>query len=69
MYHTGRTEEDRQKADKVFLHNMLYAIEEKTTKTKCIGFILRHLRRLRAMTYYSMVDEFGSSAFHDKGDF
>jgi hypothetical protein len=58
MYATGRSIEDKQTADRVFLNNMIRIIEAKTKR-----FFLRKLRTTRAYTYYLSVCNFGGPAF------
>lgn len=58
MYHVGRTIEDKQEADRVFLNNMLRIIEHK-------GGWLKILRRMRAIKYYGAVADMGGPAFWD----
>ncbi len=55
-YWEGRTEEDKINADSRFLDNMLKVIQEGT-------WILRPIRRARAMLYYSAVRDGGDAAF------
>jgi len=57
MYEIGKTIEDKQAADRVFLNNMLRIIEAES-----IG-ILKPLRRARAIKYYGAVVDFGGPAF------
>jgi len=54
MYHVGRTLEDKQRADRVFLNNMLRIID---ARTRCR--LLKRLRRDRAWLYYAAVRDFG----------
>lgn len=58
MYKFGRSELDRQEADRVFLNNLLRIIDAK-------GGWLAWPRRYRAMTYYNFVNKFGSVHFWD----
>jgi len=54
----GHSEEERKKADKRFLTNMLQIINEHGG-----NFAIKSLRRRRAKTYYSAVRWFGASAY------
>lgn len=57
MYHVGATIEDKKKADRVFMNNMMRIIESKS------GWVLRKLRRRRVRTYYKSVKYGGGPAF------
>lgn len=56
-YYIGRSEEDRLAADRQFLNNLLTIIELNS------NFIMRPLRRRRALKYYEAVREMGAKAF------
>ena len=56
-YHVGTTHEDKAQADRDMLTNNLRAIEA------CSTWIMKPLRRQRALTYYSMVTDLGGPAF------
>lgn len=58
MYCIGETELDKTKADKRFKHNMLQIINKKSKI-----WILKVLRRHRAMLYYDAVAIGGGDAF------
>ena len=58
MYHEGRTQEDKEQADRVFLNN-LNRIIEADSEWK----ILKILRRRRARIYYEAVKYAGGPAF------
>ena len=58
LYYIGKTIEDKEKADRIFLNNMLRLIENKT-KWKW----LKKLRKKRAYKYYKAVKYFGGPAF------
>jgi len=58
MYSEGKTIEDKDKADRVMLNNMIRLIEKGTRW-------LRRVRRMRAKSYYKAVKYFGGSAFWD----
>ena len=58
MYYFGENLEDKDRADRVFLNNMIRLI-----KNGSKFFILRKLRLLRALTYYRAVKYFGGAAF------
>jgi hypothetical protein len=58
MYLRGETLEDKEKADRVFLNNMLRTIDKHTNNS-----VLKWLRRRRALKYYTAVDTFGAPAF------
>ena len=60
MYHWGRTIEDKEEADRVFLNNLLRIIKKRSAN-KFIMF----LREQRAMKYYSAVNLKGGPAFWD----
>ena len=55
-YSVGRTMLDKEIADRQFLLNMVTLINRGTVW-------LRYLRRQRAMTYYSMVADFGGKSY------
>ncbi len=57
-YHEGKTQEDKIKADRVFLNNMLRIIQAKTRWTW-----LKKLRKRQANVYYEAVSKFGGAAF------
>ncbi len=56
-YHIGKTIEDKQRADRRFLNNLLRLINRGKSK------ILKLLRRRRALKYYDAVDLMGGPAF------
>ena len=56
MYSKGKTIEDKQEADRVFLNNMLRIIEAK-------GGFLKVFRRMRAIKYYGAVVDMGGPAY------
>ena len=56
FYSIGRTMADKERADTEFLFNMITLVNRGSKW-------LRYLRRLRAMTYYSMVADFGGSSY------
>jgi len=58
MYYHGRTLEDKNKADRVFLNNMLRLIDSQTKWS-----LLKWLRRRRAYTYYISVQIYGGPAY------
>jgi len=58
MYHCGAKEEDRVRADTVFLNNMIRLISAK----KQWGWV-KKLRLMRANKYYWAVSKFGGPAF------
>jgi len=58
MYLIGHTIEDKEAADRTFLNNMLRIIEAKSKL-----WILKYIRRRRALTYYIAVKDFGGPAF------
>jgi hypothetical protein len=58
MYHFGKDDLDKSRADRVFLNNLIRIIN-KNTKNR----FMRMLRYRRAKTYYSMVCVFGGPAF------
>lgn len=58
MYGVGKTIEDKEEADRVFLNNMLRLVEAKK------GWWFPHsLARRRALKYYEAVLNFGGPAF------
>lgn len=59
MYLQGKTNEDKEVADRVFLNNMNRIIEARSC---CF---LKFLRQRRAKKYYLAVKYFGGSAFWD----
>lgn len=56
MYHHGKTIDDKDEADRVFLNNMLRLIERGNR-------FLKPLRRRRALKYYESVVAFGGPAY------
>lgn len=60
MYHFGKTIEDKEQADRVFLNNLLRLIE---AQTGTLNRLLKPLRRRRALKYYEAVVAFGGPAF------
>lgn len=58
MYHLGRTEQDKDEADMVFMRNLIRLINAH-------GGWLAPIRRYRATTYYNAVAEAGGAAFWD----
>lgn len=60
MYAVGRTEADREEADRVFLNNILRIIEEKSQ-----NWFTRMIRRRLALHYYAAVRDFGAIFFWD----
>lgn len=59
-YAQGKTKEDKSRADRYFLFNMLIIIE---AQTGLINSALKPLRRRRALKYYEAVVTWGNSAF------
>lgn len=57
-YHHGLTNEDKEKADRRFLNNMLRIIEGHSA-----NHMIRALRSRRALKYYEAVHMFGGPAF------
>jgi hypothetical protein len=57
MYSKGRSLEDKNKADRVFLNNCVRTITAKSS------WILKPLRLARAKEYYLAVKYFGADAF------
>jgi hypothetical protein len=58
MYFVGETLENKIQADRVFLNNMVRLID---AGAGC--GVLKHMRRLRARTYYLAVKHFGGPFF------
>lgn len=58
MYHEGRTIEDKDEADRVFLNNLLRIIARENKWYKPVM-----LMRIRARNYYRAVKYFGGPAF------
>jgi len=58
MYEVGKTQADKEEADRVFLNNMVRIINGR-------GGLFRRLRLRRAKKYYLAVYHFGGSAFWD----
>ena len=63
MYVWGETDHDKEKADEVFLLNMMRIINEHTTRFPILGWVLRGLRHRRALKYWEAVAAFGDGAF------
>lgn len=59
-YAHGKTQEDKDKADKYFLYNMLVIIE---SQTGFVNAVLKPLRRRRALKFYEAVAMWGNKAF------
>lgn len=59
-YYFGLTIEEKAKADRRFMNNMLRLIEADKT---FLGRVLKPLRRRRALKYYEAVLAFGGPAF------
>ena len=59
MYHVGRTIEDKEEADRVFLNNMKRLID--LDKHKC--YKPTWLQYRRAMKYHYFVDKLGGTSF------
>ena len=60
MYHEGKSNNDKEIADRVFLNNMLRVIEAKPSNS-----FIKSLRKSRAKSYYIAVKLFGGNAFWD----
>jgi hypothetical protein len=60
-YWAGITRDDKDRADRRMLDNLLILINAK-------GGVLQWLRRRRAMKYYEAVHQFGDDAFFNKGN-
>ncbi len=61
-YEEYTTIKDKEKADRIFLNNMIRIIDDKE------GWWFPHsFARRRALKYYEAVHNFGGSAFADKG--
>lgn len=58
MYVTGLTIEDKERADRAFLNNLLRIIDANTS-----WWLLRRLRYRRARLYFEAVRDFGGPAF------
>ena len=58
MYNEGTTPKDKERADTTFLNNMLRLVNQSD------WWILRLLRRRRALKYYEAVNQFGGPAFY-----
>ena len=63
MYSEGSTLEDKEKADRVFLNNMVRIIQDGSNL-----WILRRMRLLRAKNYYNVVRILGGPSFWDGKD-
>jgi len=59
-YHHGKTQEDKDNADKYMLFNTLIIIE---SQVGIMNAILKPLRRRRALLYYEAVVIWGNKAF------
>lgn len=57
-YHFGKTNEDKDRADRRFLNNLLRLIEWRSANV-----VMRALRNRRALKYYEAVRQFGGPAF------
>jgi hypothetical protein len=64
MYEYGTIIDDKERADRSFLNNLLRIVEARTTKGFGRGLLLT-LRRRRCKTYYEAVSHFGGPAFWD----
>ena len=63
MYSQGRTEEDREEADRTFRNNLFRWIDWSTD-----SYVLKWLRMRRAVKYYLAVRMFGGPAFWNKNN-
>jgi hypothetical protein len=63
MYLFGKTLEDKDRADRSFLNNVIRLIDARTTTNWFGRNILKPLRYRRAKTYYEAVSHFGGAAF------
>lgn len=65
MYSEGKTLEDKERADRVLLNNLLRLIDaaEESSKFRPWAMVVAAVRRYRAMTYYNAVRDFGGPAF------
>ena len=69
MYAVGKTNEDKEEADRVLLNNQVRSINFRFDnsgrfyKYSGYGMTLKRMRLARAMTYYSAVRDFGGPAF------
>jgi len=67
MYYEGKTKDDKRRADRIFLENVLWIIDNYYSKSKAwYKGLMRWLRRRRAYKYYEAVADFGNSAY-EKG--
>lgn len=60
MYLVGKTEADREEADRVFLNNMMRIVEAKSA-----NWFTRSLRRRLVLHYYAAVRDMGAIFFWD----
>lgn len=58
MYFEGQTQDDKNRADRVFLNNLTRLIEGRSENR-----LFKFLRKRRARTYYMAVKMFGGDAF------
>jgi len=58
MYHVGRSIEDKEEADRVFLNNLLRLIDKRKP-----WYVPKFLCRIRCRNYYRAVKYFGGPAF------
>lgn len=61
MYFLGDTWDDKKDADRIFLINMLRIISNEPNSI--LNILLKRLRRLRALSYYKAVVNFGGLPF------
>ena len=69
-YHLGK---DKDRSDAAFLVNVLLLIQDAFytapawMKWVGLAFVIRELRRVRAMTYYAAVSDLGAAAYRRAG--
>jgi len=63
MYLFGKTIEDKERADRSMLNNIIRLIDARTAKNWFAQKLLKPARYRRAKIYYQMVSSFGGPAF------
>ena len=62
-YHFGEDEEDKRESDRLFLCNLLLAVDEHCEKNGILEDVERGACREAAFTYYRAVADWGNAAF------
>lgn len=63
MYHFGKTIEDKDRADRSFLNNMVRLVNGRSADNWFVRNILKPMRLRRVKIYYEAVSHFGGPVF------